>query len=459
VIWSLVFVILAPMVGIIGAGISGLTTAYFLQKAGIDYMLLEASDRAGGFIRTKNIDNYILDCGPNSILCDEEIINFFKELGLENDILSASSSNKSRYILKKGKYRKLPGTPLELFSSCFFSWKTKLKILNEPFKKPAFEENETLGHFFERRFGREIVDYALNPFVSGIYAGDPDELILEETFPMLANYEKEYGSVLKGLIKNAGTRKKSLNFKNGMQCLPDKLSKVLKNIKLNQKITSISKKNDEFNITAEENGVSRHLMFKELIIATPAYVAADLLNNLFPEPAHSFSKINYSPMSLVHTAFDKKDVSYNLCGFGGLNPKIENQFSAGCLWTSSVFKNRAPESKVLFTSFVGGRQYMENAKQEAGFIKREITKELCRHFGINTSPLFQEIIYWEKALPQYDCMLVEAKKHAKDLEKENIFICSNWYNGISLSDCIKNGKIVTEKCANIIGSLNKHDYI
>jgi protoporphyrinogen/coproporphyrinogen III oxidase len=433
------------MVGIIGAGISGLTAAYYLQKAGIDYMLLEASDRAGGFIQTKKPNNYILDCGPNSMLCDEEIMNFLRELDLEKEMVFPNEACKNRYILKKGKYRKLPANPLALLSGNFFSWKTKIQILKEPLKKAAPEENETLGHFFERRFGREVVDYALNPFVSGIYACDPDHLLLMETFPVLADYEKEYGSVLKGLIKNAGTRKKSLNFRNGMQSLPLKLSRSLRNILFHQKVTEISREGNEFKIHTEGNGVSGNLKFKKIIIATPSYAAAGLLKKIYPGQAESFAKIKYAPMALVHTVFDKKDVPYNLDGFGGLNPKIEKQFSAGCLWTSSVFKNRVPEDKVLFTSFVGGSQYRDHAMQESGLIKQEITKELCKHFGIKVQPSFQEVSYWEKALPQYDSVLAEAKKQVIGLEKENIFICSNWFLGVSLSDCIKNGKKVVEK--------------
>jgi protoporphyrinogen/coproporphyrinogen III oxidase len=447
------------MIGIIGAGISGLSAAYHLQKAGVDYIVLESSDHAGGFINTKTPDNYILDCGPNSILCDEEIMSFLKELDLEEDMLFANETGKSRYILKNGKYRKLPDNPFALLNSSFFSWSTKIKILIEPFKPSAPEKDETLAHFFERRFSKEVVDYALNPFLSGIYAGDPEELLVQETFPMLAEYENKYGSVLKGIIKNAGARKTSLNFKKGMQSLTDKLAKQINNIHYNQRIRNIVRDGKGFKIETEGNGIGDTLQFTQLIIATPSYIAGSLLQNISAKHANSFSKINYAPMSLVHTVFNKKDITSELNGFGGLNPKIENQFSAGCLWTSSVFNNRVPEDKVLFTSFVGGRQYMEQATQDQELIKQEIAKELSRHFGIKGSPVFQQTCYWEKALPQYDKILSEARKNAIELEKENIFICSNWFQGVSLSDCIKNGKKSAEKISNNIGSSIKHDYI
>jgi oxygen-dependent protoporphyrinogen oxidase len=229
------------MVTIIGAGISGLTLAYFLQKKGIDYQLLEANTEVGGYLQSQKTDKYLFEFGANSILADDEIQNFIAEIGLKDDILMPEKVSQNRYIFKKGKYRALPSKPQHLLWNTFFSWHTKYKIWQETYKKAENIENETLSQFFKRRFSQEIVDYALNPFIAGVYAGNPDELLVKKTFPMLAEFEQKYNSVIRGLIKNKGNaRRVSFSFKNGMQQFPKKIASQLKNIILDCKITKIN---------------------------------------------------------------------------------------------------------------------------------------------------------------------------------------------------------------------------
>ena len=199
-------------VGIIGAGISGLTLAYELQKRGIDYTLWEAASQPGGYIQSRrewigtpgdaNSRSYLRELGPNSLLGDADLLLWLDELGLTPDLTFSKPVSKVRYIFRDGQYRQLPSGPLSLVFGNFFSWKTKWAIIRERTNKTLSPPGETLAQFFRRRFSDEIVEYALGPFVAGIYAGDPDQLLVSETFPILLQYEKEYGSVLRGLIKN-----------------------------------------------------------------------------------------------------------------------------------------------------------------------------------------------------------------------------------------------------------------
>ncbi|MFL5727921.1 MAG: protoporphyrinogen oxidase [Cytophagaceae bacterium] len=433
------------MLVIIGAGISGLTAAYQAQKKGMEYVLLELSDKPGGYIRTEHQDRFTLECGPNSLLADEEIISFIKEIGLYTEIEEAHAVSKSRFIYRDGKYRKLPDNPFTLLSSPFFTWDTKMKILKEPFNSSKGEEDETIAGFFERRFGKEVLDYAVNPFVSGIYAGDPSTLLLKETFPSLAGYEKNSGSVLKGFMKESSGRKKTINFTYGMQSFTDKLASLLKNVRYNAKVLDIRKVGYEYDVKVSALGNEISIPASKILITTPSWTAASMLKNSYPQYCQAFAQIKYVPMVLVHMGFEKRYVGHSLNGFGALNPKAENQFTAGCIWSSSLFPRRCPEDKVLITSFVGGAQYKDNTLLEKDKILERVNKELKKNFSITEDYIFQNLYSWEKALPQYDMSIKEARKALPFLKDEGIFICSNWSHGVSVSDCIKSARETVEK--------------
>jgi oxygen-dependent protoporphyrinogen oxidase len=411
----------------------------------MEYVLLELSDRPGGYIRTENQDRFILECGPNSLLADEQILNFIKEIGLYNEIEEAKSVSKSRFIYKGGKYRKLPDNPLSLLSSPFFTWDTKMKIMKEPFNSSKGSEDETIAGFFERRFGKEVLDYAVNPFVSGIYAGDPATLLLKETFPSIAEYEKNSGSVLKGFMKENGGRKKTINFTYGMQSLSNKLASLLKNIRYNAKVLDIRKVGYEYDVTVSAMGNETSIPASKILITTPSFSAANILKNVYPKYSKAFAQIRYVPMALVHMGFEKRYVGHTLNGFGALHPKAENQFTAGCIWNSSLFSGRCPDDKVLFTSFVGGAQYKDNTLLEKEKIVERVNKELRKNFSITEDYIFQNLFSCEKALPQYDLNIKEARKALPFLKDEGIFVCSNWSHGVSVSDCIKSAKETVEK--------------
>ena len=434
------------MIAIIGAGISGLVAAWELQNKGVEYILLESAATAGGYLRSEKTGKYLLDCGPNSILCDDEVLNFFARAGLKEKLSPANEVSKSRYIYKKGEYKKLPSNPIELLTSDFFSFSTKLKLLSEPFRNSRSSiPNETLSSFFERHFGKEAVDYALYPFIAGIYNGDPSQLLAEQTFPALVNYEKEHGSVLKGLIKNTSQLRKSYNFKDGMQQMANLLVSQLKNLRLGTKVTSIRKEDIKLMISCEQNGVQKSILCDRVILTVPAFAAATILNEEYPAVYPALININYPPVALVHTAYKKDSVENLLNGFGGLNPKVENCFSAGGIWTSQVFEGRCPEDEVLFTNFVGGSQSPQNYLRNDDEIKGAVHNELTALFKINTSPVFQEVSRWEKTIPQYDKNILEVNSIVKQLKEDNILVSATWHGGISLADSIKKSLKATEK--------------
>lgn len=429
------------MIAIIGAGISGLTTAWYLQKHNIKYRLFEASNRAGGVIQSKKEQGFLLELAPNSILCDKEILEMMSEMGLKRDFLFAKPSSKSRFIFKNGAYQKLPSSPPSLIFNTFFSWKTKLAIWKERNNKTKGTEEETLSQFFERRFSKEIVKYALNPFIAGIFAGDPEKLLLEKTFPVLREYEQKHGSVIKGFIANkSGERKESVSFKEGLERLPAQIAQQLRHISYQSPILEIKKEEKGFTLKTE----SETIHAEQVILTTPAFAAADLLQNGYVNFSLALRALHYPSMCVVHSVFNKEDVGFDLEGFGGLNPACENTFSAGSIWSSSLFEGRCKHKQVLITSFVGGVQFQQQALLSEKEILKQLTKELQTVYKIKAKPIYQHFKRWQYSIPQYDKQILPVYKYAQQAEKDNLWICANWKDGISIGDCMKKAKKLAE---------------
>ena len=391
---------------------------------------------------------YLLESGPNSLLGDSALLQWIDELGLTPEVLFSKPVSKARFIFRDGQYRELPSGPPSLLFGRFFSWKTKLAIWRERSNKTLSPTGETLAQFFRRRFSQELVDYALGPFVAGIYAGDPEQLLVSETFPILLQYEKEYGSVVRGLIKNQSktARRQSFSFRNGMQTLTDALAARLTNLALNTPVERIVPIPAGWQVTV---GGKREVVDK-LVIAVGTEAAAQLVAPYNEDFANRLRAVVYPPMSVVHSVYKRDAVGHALNGFGGLNPKKEGQFAAGHIWSSSIFDDRCPADEVLFTTFVGGTQAVNNARQRDEVLRSTVHQELTNGFDIraDSGPVFQSVRRWERAIPQYDAAIAALKEPVKWAEKDQLFVCANWYGGVSLSDCIQKAQKMGQQMKN-----------
>lgn len=431
---------------VIGGGISGLCVAYGLQKAGVDVILFESGASVGGNIKTEVRDGFLFEHGPNSTLASRELLDLIADLGLSGEIAPPNPHSKKRYIVRDGKLLVLPSGPIGLAGSKAFSANAKLRLLKEPFIRTKAAEDESVAAFFERRLGREIVDYAVDPFISGIYAGDPQKLSIRHAFPHLYELEKNFGSIMQGAIfgpKNKTSRMpketpKSLTFRNGMQTLSDALAKNLSDcIKLNSSVHDLRKTESGKIAVKTLGGVD---LFDSVVICTPAHAAARLIENLDPQTSAELANIYYPPISVVFTAFESKDVQTSPDGFGFLVPGIERRRILGSLWTSSVFDNRAPADYHLFTTFLGGSRNPELCSKPEGRLLEIVIDELDSILGIGGNPVFTFVKKWEKAIPQYN-IGYDSVRRAMDGFKKNypeISFCSNFYKGISVGDCVKN---------------------
>ena len=422
------------MIAIIGAGISGLTLAYRLQEQGTPYILLESSAMPGGYIQTDRLENRILEKGPNSILADQLVLDFINELGLSDQIVTANAISKKRYVYKNGKYRALPSGPLSLLFGSFFSFSQRLNIFKEYFNKQPYRKGITLYDLITERFGQEIADYALDPFVSGVYAGNPKELLADLCFPVLGKNINAYGSILKGFIKNPPKRRVSLTLQHGLGSLIHLLSSKITNKQYDCTIEKIQAVDTRWNLILNKG--QETITCDRVVFALPAYQAATIIRSYSEEWSERFAGIEYPMVRNMHLIYKKEQLGFQPKGFGALHPRVEPLFTAGVIWNSSTFDNRTPTNEILLTCMVTEKRTPALTNMSDEESEDAILKEIEHLYQIKGKPVFTQSGLWKKGIPQYTGKMTTILNHCEQLEKMNVYICSNWPYGISITDCI-----------------------
>ncbi len=361
-------------VTIIGGGISGLSTAWWLRKQGYSVKVFEQDATVGGTMKTIHKNGWLIETGPNSALETTPLFKvLFNDLGLTDALVYASPAGKNRYILRDGKLHPLPVSPGMFFRSKLWSWKGKCRLFKEPFIGKA-EKEESIAEFVERRLGRELLDYAINPFVAGIFAGAPDTLSVRAAFPKLYALEKKYGGLIRGQIAGIRERKKRkevakdraqmFSFNKGMQTLPDAIGKALGDDVLTSSIVE-SVQYDEiekkYTLQYLTKGELHQHQSNAVIFAVPASVSSRLISPFDDSLSKSIRNIYYPPVAEVFIGYKSEQVKCDLDGFGFLIPEKEKRNILGVIWSSTLFENRAPDGCVALTVFIGGSRQPMNA--------------------------------------------------------------------------------------------------
>ena len=442
----------SPSVIIIGGGISGLTAAFKLQDAGFSVTLLEGAERVGGAIHTHSEDGWLAEYGPNSILeTNSKIKLLISELGLDEEKIYPDTIASNRFIIKNAKLLPMPMTPLAFFSSSLFNWGLKFKILREPFiPKWQNQYEESLSEFVLRRLGPNFLDYAVNPFVAGVYAGDPLNLSVKHALPKLYQLEQDYGSLIKGQIKKAKLPAqnediprniaKMFSFRKGLIVLTETLVSKLKTpMEFNVKVKQVQKIERGWEVEFQQNNETKTLEADSLIYAGTGHQLANCKIISNEELDLSFGNdIEYPPVSVLTLGYHKDQIQHDLNGFGMLVPKVENLQILGVLFSSSLFPGRAPKDYTALTVFIGGMRQPEFAL-EAEEKRLEIAvNDLEMLLGITGSPAFVFHKQWTKAIPQYNMGYGEIKSKFQRLEKDNpgLYFTGNYREGISVADTI-----------------------
>lgn len=447
---------------VVGAGISGLATAFNLSRAGLAVEVVDPAAKAGGVIGSVRRDGLLYETGPNSALdTTPRIGELVEAAGVKGEMRLASEIANTRFVVKGGRPVPLPMSPGAFLSTPLFSFGAKARLAIEPFiaKQPEGEE-ETIAHFVRRRLGVEFLDYAIEPFVAGIYAGDPERLSVPAAFPKLFALEQRWGSLIKGQFLGARERKKraetakntakSFSFANGMQTLTDALARQAGQVTLGAKAVAIARLPDgTFVTTLEQGGVRLTRHSRAVVISTPAYAAAPLVASLAPQAAQALGAIEYPAVCVVASAYRRADIAHPLGGFGLLAPKKEQRALLGTLFSSSMFEGRADADHVMLTTFVGGRRNPALAAETDERLVSEVAREHRELLGARAAPLWNAITRWPRAIPQYE--LGHLGRVAKLAEAEaavpGLRFCANYRGGVSVGDCIANAAATAESLA------------
>ena len=446
---------------IIGAGISGLTSAYLLHKDGFDVTVLEEKDKVGGSIETVVENGFLFDRGPNSALETTPIIaQLVEELNLQDQFVYANKRGNKRYILRNNELHALPMSPPAFIKSKLFSGKAKRRMLAEPFiGKSTDGYYQSVAEFVTRRLGKEFLDYAINPFVVGVYAGNPEDLSIKSAFPKLYALEEDYGGLLVGTIRSIRKRKKRkekskqsakmISFKDGMQILPKAIQNFLGDrVKLSSPVISVKKTAEgKYGVTYKE-GDRRFTLLTDVVISTvPAFKAGELFGHFDEKLKKHFNAIYYPPVLVIYLAYNREDVGHPLDGFGFLIPSKENKSFLGAIWSSVIFPNRADDDKAAFTLFVGGSRNPSFVDKVEDVVIKKAKKEFEEIMKINSEPVYITKRFWSRAIPQYTIGYVEHENYFDHFEKDNkgIILSGNYRGGISVGDCITNSEVVVNK--------------
>jgi len=444
---------------VVGGGISGLTAATLLGRNGVNVICIEANPSPGGSIVTWKKDNFLFELGPNTVLDNcPEIDGLLSAAGLLDKKINAMPCSGNRYIVKKGKLAALPRGPLSFLFGGTFSMGSKLRLLREPFIPPCpAEAEETVAAFTIRRLGKEFLDYAVAPFVSGVYAGDPYKLSLPHAVPKIAALEKRYGSLVKGAAakRRGGAPQGSIiSFSKGFEVLPETLGSLLGDSFLpSSRVTGISADAEHYSIRVRlRDGCDAFLRTRSAVMAIPAEEASAILSELPGNFPDGISSLPYAPVAVISLGFRKQDVRNPLKGFGFLAPEVENRFVLGCLFSSSLFPSRAPAGHVALTAFAGGAVHPERALMPEEKILDETLTDISTLLGVEGAPVISRVTTWEKAIPQYMLGHNSYKLSAKRFEEENhgIFISGNLLYGVSVGNCIQNATALAGRVMNFL---------
>ena len=445
---------------ILGAGISGLTTAYWLHKEGYDVTVLEKKSEVGGSMESFWEKGYLFDRGPNSGLETSPLIRtLVDDLNLNDQFIYASKAGNKRYILRDNHLHPLPMNPMAFIKTKLFSTAAKLRLFAEPLiGKSNDGYYQSISDFVIRRLGREFLDYAINPFVAGVYAGNPDNLSVKSAFPKLYALEEDYGGLIIGSIKSIKKRKQRaekskqsaqmFSFSDGMQVLPKAIkAKLGEKVITSAEVTSLQKNKNGYTVNFNYMGSLKKIDCDILHSTLPAYVAADLFKDIDEKLFKHLSEIYYPPVIVLFLGYSKSVIGQPLDGFGYLIPEKEKKSFLGAIWSSVIFPNRSNENKAAFTLFIGGARNPEIENSDKEIIINKVKAEFQQLMKITGKPDFESYRYWSKAIPQYNIGYIEHENYFDEFEKNNpgIVIGGNYRGGISVGDCIKNSELVAEK--------------
>lgn len=432
-------------IAILGAGLRGLYIAYELEKQGHKCTVFESAQHIGGALVSKRHDSgFLTEDGAHTLLISStKVDKVIQELGaVSNEIVQADSQKLNRFILRNNQLNPLQPKPFALLKTPLLSSKAKYQLFSEIFrKKQTIDPDLSLYEFFKEHFGTECSDYLLDPFIAGTYAGDPKKLSAKHTFPKLVKASESNGSIIRSLLSNKNKFKnKIISFKEGLVQLPIALSQSLKQQPITEvNLLGITQEKHGWNIRFQvRNDQPVTKIFDAVYSTIPAHKNHSLpLSELTKNDLPDFSTLEHPPVSVLSLGFRSEQFKKPLSGFGYLIPSKEKEDYLGVLFTSSIFKNRAPENHTLITVFVGGSRNPEMANLNESDLISLLYPKIQSCLQIKGAPVFSYTRNWESSIPQYsmDHDKIIDQIHSFENKNSNFYLSGNYRNGIALGDC------------------------
>ena len=439
-------------VAVIGAGITGLSAAYELQKRRCAVRLFESAARVGGVICSEREAGFLCEFGPSSMrLMRPEVEALLHELDLSGEIIEADPFRNKRFILRNGKPSAIATSPLGIAASPLLSIPAKLRLAIEPFIAGRRSgSDESVADFVRRRFGKDALANIAGPLITGIYAGDVERLSIRYAFERIWRMERDHGSVIRGAAREAKKRKRRdgstgfriISIRKGLESLPKALGKRLcKSLLTKVELTSI-RKGAQWQLSWRKDGREGSDTFDALVLALPAFRVPQLPFSRELARAMTFlNSIPYVPITVLVTGHRREDVTHPLDGHGLLVPQNEKRNILGTIFSSTMFPGRAPRDHVTLTTIVGGARQPELVDLPRRELARSVIGDLREILGVRGQPVIEKHHSWRKAIPQFEIGHGEILREIDRLEARfpGLYLTGNYRCGVAVGDCIVAG--------------------
>jgi oxygen-dependent protoporphyrinogen oxidase len=444
-----------PRVVIVGGGISGLALAWRLEQArpDLEVVVLEQRPRLGGTVDTVERDGFRVEAGPNGFLDSKPAtLELCRDLGLGDRLVAASeAARRNRFLLLGGRLRALPNSLLSFVFSDVLSWRAKLALVTERFRRSQPDgEDESIDAFARRRVGGEIAETLADAFVTGIHAGDPALLSVRAALPRLAELEREHGSVFRGLARTRRQRTgrgQMWSFREGLRLLIETLcDQLLLRPEVGVTVTRVRRDSSVWLIDAADG---RGWRADAVVLTCPAYQQAALLRGQDADLAAEIDGIAYNRVVVVGLGYRAADVPHRLDGFGYLSRQRDRRDVLGVQWCSSIFPDRAPPGMVLLRALCGGWHRPEIVDWDDERLVAAVGAELSQTLGVHAPPALSQIVRWDKAIPQYHLghLARVARIEAKTSRHPGLYLGGNAYHGVALNDCVERAGLLAGQVA------------
>lgn len=452
-------------IAIIGGGISGLSAAYYLEKArasgaDLQYTLFESGQRLGGCLSSDLVEGCLVEAGPDSFLTEKPwALTLCQELGIDDQLIGSNDSHRKTYIVVHNRLIVMPDglmfmVPTRLVPTALsplFSLSTKIRMAQELLHPPRpMRDDETVAQLVERHFGTEVVDRLADPLLSGVYGGDAGKLSARAVLPRFVEMEEKYGSLSRAMLaahkKMAEVRKSQpprplfTSLRDGMQQMVDAIIARLnpESIRLRQHVLRIYPENGGWRLSIEMAGEEQ---YDSVILATPANVAGALLDGVDRELARNLLDITYSSSVTVTLGYYKQQLANLPPGFGFLVPRSEGRRMLACTFVHNKFPHRAPKDKGILRCFLGGARDEAVLSLSDEEMLQTVRRELRDIVKLDGPPIFARVYRWREAMAQYEPghigRVAEIEKRVAELP--GLALAGNAYHGIGVPDCIRSG--------------------